>query len=339
MEIRPHVLDRVVEATIDPARPIIDPHHHLFESTEGFPRYTLEDLWQDTSTHHVVQTVFMQCGEHYRESGPDHLAPVGETEWVAAVAARSAAGPADAARIAGIIGTAELVLGDRVQDVLEAHLEASSLFRGIRDNAVWDESEEVYSGSPTGDAFLYDDPRFRRGFAKLAPLGLSYDSYHYHTQTPSLIRLARDFPETTIVADHLSTPLGVGPYAGRRAEIFEIWRRDMSELARCPNVFVKLGGLAMPWNGFGWDVADHPPTSDEIVTAQGHYYRHAIDAFGAERCMFESNFPVDKVSVSYNVLWNAFKKIAAGASESEKDCLFRDTAMRVYRLDPGPGGR
>ena len=148
-----------------------------------------------------------------------------------------------------------------------------------------------------------------------------------------MTRLARDFPDTTIVVDHLGTPLGIGPYAGRRDEIFDVWRKDMTELATCPNVNVKLGGMAMPWNGFGWDAAERPPTSDEFVAAQGRYYHHAIDAFGPDRCMFESNFPVDKLSLSYGVLWNAFKKIAAGCSDDEKESLFRGTASRFYRLD------
>ena len=333
MEIRQNVLDLVVEETLEPERPIVDPHHHFFDEVVGFPNYSLDDLWADTGTHNVEQTVFLQCGEHYRKTGPEHLAPVGETEWVAEIAARAKQGPAGAARVAAIVGTAQLVLGDAVQEVLEAHLAASPLFRGIRDTAAWDDAEGVHAASPTGDGLLYDDARFRAGFAKLAPLDLSFDAYHYHTQTLTMTRLARDFPDTTIVVDHLGTPLGIGPYAGRRDEIFDVWRKDMTELATCPNVNVKLGGMAMPWNGFGWDAAERPPTSDEFVAAQGRYYHHAIDAFGPDRCMFESNFPVDKLSLSYGVLWNAFKKIAAGCSDDEKESLFRGTASRFYRID------
>ena len=167
----------------------------------------------------------------------------------------------------------------------------------------------------------------------LGEMGLSYDAYHYHFQTPHLRDLARAFPDVTIVLDHLGTPLGVGPYADRREEIFAEWSKGLAELASCENVVVKLGGLAMPWNGFGFEARERPPTSDELVAAQGRYYAHAIECFGVERCLFESNFPVDRLSVSYDVLWNAFKKMVAGASEDEKDALFRGTATRVYRLD------
>ncbi len=332
MEIRHDVLALVEEEILEPDRPIVDPHHHFFDEIAVFPSYSLAELWADTGTHNVEQTVFVECTEHYHKSGPAELAPIGETEWVAGIAAESSRGPAGASRVGAIVGKANLSLGDGVQEVLEAHLEASSLFRGIRDTAAWAEGEGVHRASRTGNAFLYDDAAFRSGFSKLAPLGLSFDGYHYHTQTRTMASLARAFPETTIVVDHLSTPLGIGPFAGKRDEIFETWAKDMSFLAGCKNVNVKLGGMAMPWNGFGWDTDSRPPTSDELAAAQGRYYHHAIEAFGPDRCMFESNFPVDKLSVSYAVLWNAFKKIAAGYSEDEKESLFRGTAMRVYRM-------
>jgi predicted TIM-barrel fold metal-dependent hydrolase len=333
VEIRHDVLAKVQEEILEPDRPIIDTHHHFFDEIELFPSYSLEDLWADTSTHNVQQTVFMECTEHYRKSGPAQLAPVGETEWVAGIAAEAARGPVGASRVSAIVGTADVMLGDAVQEVLEAQLEASPLFRGIRFTAAWAEGEGVHRASPTGDALLYDDATFRSGFAKLAPLGLSFDGYHYHTQTRTMASLARAFPGTTIVVDHLSTPLGIGSFAGKREEVFEAWAKDMSYLAGCPNVNVKLGGMAMPWNGFGWDEAASPPSSDDFVAAQGRYYHHAIEAFGPDRCMFESNFPVDKLSLSYAVLWNAFKKIAARYSEDEKQSLFQGTAMRVYRID------
>jgi predicted TIM-barrel fold metal-dependent hydrolase len=332
MEIREAWLAQVEEVILEPERPIVDPHHHFFDEVVGFPPYDLDDLWRDTRGHNVVQTVFLQCGEHYRKNGPEHLAPVGETEWVHEIAARAELAPPGSARIGGIVGTVDLCLGERVQEVLEAHLDASPLFRGIRDTAAWAEGEGIHQGAIIGHDGMYADATVREGFARLAPLGLSFDAYNYHTQIAGLTDLARAFPDTTIVLDHLGTPLGIGPFAGKREEIFAQWQGDMSELATCPNVHVKLGGLAMPWNGFGFDEAERPPTSDDLVAAQARYYHHAIDAFGPERCMFESNFPVDKLSLSYDVLWNGFKKIAAGYSESEKDSLFRGTAARVYRL-------
>jgi predicted TIM-barrel fold metal-dependent hydrolase len=329
--IREDWLASVDEEVIDPERRIVDPHHHFFVETELFPHYRLEDLWADTATHNVVQTVFAQCGECYRKDGPEALRPVGETEWVAGIAAQASAQPASA-QIAGIVGDADLRLGAGVREVLEAHAEASSLFRGIRHVACWDDSGVVQNAEGAVDARTYQEPKFREGLAVLADMGLSYDAYHYHHQTPYLVELARAYPQATIVLDHLGTPLGVGPYEGKRDEVFGIWEKGIRELASCPNVFVKLGGLAMPWNGFGFDSAAKPPSSDELVAVQGRYYQHVIEQFGAERCMFESNFPVDKLSLSYKVLWNAFKKMTAGASEDEKDALFRGTASRVYRL-------
>jgi predicted TIM-barrel fold metal-dependent hydrolase len=183
------------------------------------------------------------------------------------------------------------------------------------------------------------DPTFREGFEELGKRALSFDAWLYHHQIPELIDLATAFPETPIVLDHFGGPLGIGPYRTQRDEIFESWRGDIENLARCTNVFAKLGGLVMPINGFDFHKRERPATSNEIVEATGRHYRHAIDCFGVDRCMFESNFPVDKQSCSYAVLWNAFKKMVADASESEKSALFHDTATRVYRLgekDQGP---
>ena len=330
MQIRDDVLALVKEEILEPERRIIDPHHHFFDTIAAFPSYLLPDLKADTAGHDVEKTVYLQCGEHYRASGPEPLRPVGETEWVDAIAKEAAKTPGF--RIGAMVGTTDLRLGAAVEEVLHAHQAASPLFRGIRDSAAWAEGEGIHQAASVGHAGLYQDAKFREGFAVLGRLGLSFDAYHYHTQTLSLMELAQAFPGVTIVCDHLSTPLGIGPFAGRREEIFEQWRKDVSALARCQNVAMKLGGMAMPWNGFGWDQAPRPPTSDEFVAAQGRYYDHAIDAFGPGRCMFESNFPVDKLSLSYDVLWNAFKKIAAGASEDEKHALFYGTAERVYRI-------
>jgi predicted TIM-barrel fold metal-dependent hydrolase len=176
------------------------------------------------------------------------------------------------------------------------------------------------------------DEKFRRGFAHLAPLGLSFEAWLYHPQIPELTSLARAFPETPIVLDHFGGPLGIGPYEGHQDEVFETWRRDIDELATCPNVVAKLGGLNMPLNGFGWHKREQLPGSDELRKATERYYLHTIDKFGPERCMFESNFPVDKVSCSYAVLWNEFKKMTADFRDEEKDAMFHDTAARVYRV-------
>ena len=261
------------------------------------------------------------------------MRPVGETEFVAQAAAQSEQGPQEAARIRAIVGFADLRLGGDVEKVLEAHLEAGDgLFRGIRNSASWDASPEFGIWGAKNIPHLYRNAKFREGFACLGKLGLSFDAWLFYHQIPELTELARAFPDTTIILDHFGGPLGIGPYAGKRDEVFEEWSRNFEELSLCPNVVAKLGGLAMELNGFGWHERQRPPTSDELVEANKVYYLHAIEKFGPERCMFESNFPVDKLSVSYQVLWNAFKKMVAEFGEAEKDALFRGTATRVYRL-------
>ena len=332
-ELRPAYLNSVQEEILDPQRVIVDTHHHFFAESEWFPNYRISDLWDDTATHNVEKTVFVQCGEHHYKNGPEALRPVGETEWVDGLARDMDQGPPGAARVCAIVGTANLCLGASVREVLEAHCAKSDLFRGIRDTAAWNEDDAVDKVARTGRPDMYADGTFREGFSVIGELGLSFDAYHYHPQHEYLTDLARAFPNVQIVLDHLGTPIGVGSFAGKRDEVFAQWSKDLTELATCPNVNIKLGGMLMPWNGFGYENADRPPTSDDVVALQGHYYEHAIECFGPERCMFESNFPVDKLSVSYSVLWNAFKKITARYSDDEKDAMFRGTASRVYRID------
>ena len=327
-------LEQVREEIVEPERAIVDPHHHLWKRG-GFPPYLLEDLWADTgSGHNVVRTVFVECGAEYREDGPEHLRPVGETEFVAATAERSAAGGPGHARIAGIVAHADLRLGARVEEVLEAHEAAGlGLFRGIRHAGARDPHPEALMIAGRAPEGLYADDDYRAGLRRLGELGYSFDTWHYHHQNRAFAELARAVPDTPMVLDHFGTPLGVGPYAEKREEIFEQWKLDVREIASCENVVAKLGGLAMPDNGFGWMGRATPATSDELVEAQRRYYLHMIECFGADRCMLESNFPVDKLSISYPVLWNALKKIVAACSEAEKDAMFHDTAARVYRLD------
>ncbi|PJK27946.1 amidohydrolase family protein [Minwuia thermotolerans] len=327
-------LDQVQEEVIEPDRPIIDPHHHLWDYPGS--RYLLDELLSDMgSGHNVVATVFVECGAMYRADGPEHLKPVGETEFVNGVAAMSASGTYGAARAcAGIVGLADLNLGSRVGEVLDAHMRAApDRFRGIRHVAAHDDSPDVRVAHTKPFRHMLADATFREGFAELQKRDMSFEAWVYHPQIREVTELARAFPDTVIIADHFLGPLGIGPYEGKRDEIFEQWKLDFAELARCENVVAKLGGLNMAVNGFGWHKRDKPPTARELVAATGDWYVHAIDCFGPGRCMFESNFPVDKLSVSYPVLWNAFKLIAAAYTEAERDALFHDTAKRVYRLD------
>ena len=319
-------LNLVEEDAIDADQRIIDPHHHLWP-TGGLLPYAVSDLQADVATgHRVEHTVFMECGASYRADGPAEFAPIGETEFVAAAAEESGG------LIAGIVGHADLRLAN-LDAVLDAHVDAGrGLFRGIRDalsRAEPDDGLMIRGGAPAG---LFEDPAFRAGVARLGARGFTYDSWHYHYQNREFLELARAVPDTVMVLDHFGTPIGVGTYADQRDAIFEDWKRDIAEIARCENVVAKLGGLAMPDNGFGWHLADRPPTSDEFVAAQGRYYLHMIDCFGPDRCMFESNFPVDRLSLSYRVLWNGLKKMADDFSPTERDALFAGTASRVYTL-------
>jgi L-fuconolactonase len=330
------------EPVLDPGLPICDPHHHLWD--RGGHRYLLHELLADTgerdgggAAHNVRSTVHVECWSMYRDSGPEALRPVGETEFINGIAAMSASGGYGPTRVAaGIVGYADLRLGSAVQEVLQAYIAAApARFRGIRHASAWHADARIRNAHTDPSEHLLRDPVFRQGFAQLARHGLSFDAWLFHTQLAELTELARAFPDTTIVLDHVGGPLGIGPHAGRASEVLADWRRDIDELVACPNVVVKLGGLAMPINGFGWHKRAQLPGSRELADAAAPYVHHAIERFGAGRCMFESNFPVDKVSCSYRLLWNSFKLLAAGCSAAEKAALFHDTAVRVYRLGAG----
>jgi predicted TIM-barrel fold metal-dependent hydrolase len=328
---------RPAEDILEPELPIVDPHHHLWDHKRH--RYLLDELRADTgSGHRIVATVFVDCMAFYRADGPAALRPVGETEFANGVAAMCASGAYGELRAcAGIVGFADLTLGAAVQEVLTAHIAAgggrqTGRFKGIRHAGGWDASPMIHNSHTKPIRGLYADATFRQGFAQLAPLGLSFEAWQYHPQLPDVIALARAFPDTAIILNHVGGPLGVGPYAGRNDEVFADWRRHIAELATCPNVTVKLGGLGMRIGPIQHFKQPDPPTSTEVADAWRPWIAACIDSFGAERCMFESNFPVDKASASYAVLWNAFKRLAAGASATEKTALFSGTASRVYRL-------
>ena len=332
MERRDEWLAQVQEDIIDPGREIVDPHHHLWD--RGGPGYQLEDLRSDTgSGHNVVQTVFIECRSFYDRSLPKPFQPVGETAEVARIAAEGAKEP-NKAQIAGIVAHADL-REKELGKILEAHEAAGNgLLVGIRHSGALDTETEAHAIIGRGVEGQYADPGFRRGLALLGERGLPYDTWHYHHQAGDFLDLVRAVPQTTIVLDHFSTPLGVGRFKGQRDAIFEQWKADMAALADCANVRAKLGGLAMPDNGWGWKDDPKPPTSDEIVEAQQAWYHHMIGLFGPERCMFESNFPVDRTAVGYAVLWNAFKKMADSYDATARDRMFAGTAREVYGLGP-----
>ncbi len=334
LPIRQDWLDRRKEAILEPGLPIVDPHHHLWDRPGN--RYLLDELLADTSSgHNIAATVFVQARAMMRATGPVAMRPVGETEFVNGVAAMSASGIYGTTRhCAGIVGHADLTLGDAVAPVLEAHLRAGGdRFRGIRHISAWDADGAVSNPAYSPPPGMLGDAAFRRGFAVLQRLGLSFDAWLYHPQIDELTDLARAFPDSRIVLDHVGGPIRIGAYAGRQEE-FGRWAASIRKLAGCANVCVKLGGLGMRMGGFGFHERAEPPSSELLATTWRPYIATCIEAFGAARCMFESNFPVDKGSYSYPVFWNACKLLARDASATEKADLFAATATRFYRLEP-----
>jgi L-fuconolactonase len=329
----PHVdnewLARLREDILEPALPIVDAHHHLWERASG--RYLLDDLRADlTAGHNVRATVFIQCGYAFRPGGPADMKPVGETETVARIAAEAeATGLSGACK--GIVGYCDL-RGDRVRDVLEAHIQAGAgRFKGIRQSAGWDPAIVTQTSAPAPGGLLAD-PRFRAGLTHIGALGLSYESSLYHPQLPELAELARTFPDQAILANHCGGLIRIGPHAVHPQATWDAWRNGLRELAACPNVVLKLGGMAMTIRGVSFHEGVLPPASGELAAAWKPIMEACIETFGPDRCMFESNFPVDKGMCSYPVIWNAFKRIAAGYSDTEKASLFHGTAERFYRL-------
>jgi predicted TIM-barrel fold metal-dependent hydrolase len=333
---RPEWLALREEDVLDPARPIVDPHHHLWD--RGGQRYLIEEITSDiASGHNVIATVYVEARSMYRARGPEAFRPVGEVEFANGAAAMSASGGyGPAAVCTGIVGHVNLLLGDGARPVLEAEIAAGQgRFRGIRHSSAWDADANVAGMYATRPKGLLLDSTFRNGFACLAPLGLSFDSWLFHPQIGELADLARAFPDTRIVLDHCGGPAGIGGYANRREEVFASWKASIQDIAKCPNVVVKLGGLAMRLLGYDFHERPEPPSSEELAAAWRPYVETCIEAFGPERSMFESNFPPDKGQCSYQVIFNAFKRIAASCSEVEKNALFAKTATDFYRLKLG----
>ena len=332
--VRPDWLALCREEILEPDLPIVDPHHHLVDCANT-GRYLLNELLADTgSGHNIAHTVYLEWLSMYRAGGPEAMRPVGEVEFANGVAAVAASGLYGSTKVcAGIVAYADLMLGDRVAPVLEAMIAAGGgRFRGIRYITASHPDEAARGSSINRPAGLLLEPKVREGFARLAPLGLSFDAWMYFTQLGELVDLARAFPATPIVLDHVGGPIGIGPYAGKREEVFAEWRRAIREVAACPNVHVKLGGLGMRLFGFDFHTRPMPPSSETLAAAWRPYIETCIEAFGPERAMFESNFPVDKGSGGYQMFWNAFKRLAADFSRTEKTALFSGAATRFYRL-------
>lgn len=345
------------EPIIEPDLPIIDAHHHLWYLSEAaiaavgrqgnlaaealaqtfrkYPRYLFDELRADASSgHNIRASLFVNARAMYRATGPEEMKSVGEVEFVNGIAAMAASGTfGDARFCAGIVGSADLTLGDAIEEVLIAHIRAGgSRYRGIRAaGTVYDEDARIFGTG--GIARLLLDPRFRAGFKWLHRLGLSFDVLVLEPQLPDVIDLARAFPETQIILNHAGCPVGVGRYAGQRQQRFPTWRDNMRLLSACENVVVKLGGFGSSLGGFEGFMSTPPASSSELAGEWQPYIETCLDLYGVDRCMFESNYPIDSSTCTYAVLWNAFKRCVAGASSNEKRALFSGTAKRVYRLD------
>ncbi len=345
------------EPILEPDLPIVDAHHHLWfrpgalldaieqgggllaetlvPSFRRHARYLFDEFLADLETgHNVVATLYVEFDSMYRTEGPEPMRSVGEVEFANGMAAIAASGVLTDIRVcAGIVGSADLRLGDAVEEVLVAQMQAGGgRYRGIRGKHVAYDADPRVMGAAVGAPHVLTDPDFRKGFQYLGKHGLSYDAWQLEYQLPELIDLARAFPDTQIVVNHLGGLFGLGPYEGREQERFAAWRENIRALAECPGVVMKLGGLGMPTCGFPGSFRSTPPTSEELAEQWRPWIETCIEAFGASRCMFESNYPVDAATAAYPVIWNAFKRIVSGASAGEKAALFRDTAARVYGI-------
>ena len=327
------------EPALEPEIPICDPHHHFWDfRTERSPydRYLLHELATDINSGHNVRfTVFVEARAMYRADGPEELRPVGEVEFVQGLAAASASGlygPGRAA--AAIVGHANLNLGEGVEPVLEALRAASpNRFRGIRHSVTWDPHPEVENTAAHKGEGQLGSNNFRAGARVLARMGMSLEGWMWSPQMPELADFAKAVPDLTIILNHIGGLMRTGPYANRNDEVLATWRSGIAAVAACPNISMKLGGIGMPIMGFDWHTRNKPIGSEELAESMAPFMNYCIEQFGPDRCMFESNFPVDKISFSYNVMYNAFKRLSKGYSATERAAMFHDTAARVYRID------
>ena len=330
------------EAALEPELPICDAHHHFWASrpdpahfVEALlwqERYLVRDLADDVSGHNVRSTVFIEVRSEYRSGGPEEMRPVGEVEFVQRLATESASGSYGPLRAAAaIIGSADLKLGEGVRPVLEAMQAAGpDRFRGIRHSVNWDPSPELASREPEG---TLSNENYLAGARVLASMGLCLENSVYFPQLAELAEFARAVPDLTIVLNHIGGLVRIGPYANRDAEVIQAWREGIAAAAKSPNIVIKLGGVAQGRYGFDWQERAVPVGSEELAGSLSPLMNHCIEQFGPDRCMFESNFPVDKVSYSYRVVYNAFKRLSKGYSASERAAMFHDVAARVYKID------
>lgn len=328
-------LERLTEEAIEPDLKICDPHHHLWIHPNS--RYLVDEFLQDISGgHRILKTIYVECLQHYYQDGPEKFKCVGETSNVHKMTQQcqqeNASTNFTTKVAAGIVGFADLLLGEEVQEILDAHIAASDRFRGIRHASAWHESNKIHNAHTKPDKNLLQNASFLKGLRCLEKMQLTFDAWCFFTQIPELTELAKAYPDLSIVLNHIGGPIGIGPYKDQRDQVFEQWKSNIIALSQCPNVVVKLGGRTMTMAGFNWHKRETPPGSIELAQAMAPYYNTCIEHFGVNRCMFESNFPVDKASCSYTVQWNAFKRMSQHYSAAERAALFHDTAVNTYKL-------
>lgn len=324
----------VAEEPLEPDLPIVDTHMHLWHREQH--RYFVEEFAADlaASGHRVIATVAEDCGAMFRADGPEHLRCIGETEFMVGMAAAAASGKYTRCRVgAAFVAQVNLTLGERTREQLVAHQQAANgRLGGVRHTAKWDADPVVRGKVGPGRPGLLLEPEFGRGLDIAAAMGLAFDVSIYHSQLSDAVALARAHPEARIVVIHSASPVGYASYAGREDEVHAAWLSGMKQLAACPNVSVKLGGLLMNLANFDFTQAPRPPTSEELAQLWRPYIEPCLELLGAGRCMVAGNFPVDKAGLTYGSVWNMFKRITAGCSADEKQLIYSDTARRVYRI-------
>lgn len=321
------------EEILFPEIPIIDPHHHLW--IRPGDHYLVKEFADDVNTgHNIVATVYANCHSMYRAGGPEHLKVVGETEFAVGQAAQSASGMYGKARIAAtVFGYADVTRGSAIREVLAAHVKAGNgRFKGIRFLCNFDPSDEIRNGTVAVRHDMLRDSTVQAAIKVVSEMGLVLDLYAFFHQLDQVAELARAQPDLTIVINHCGGPLSYGPYREGDPEMSAQWKRGIVEMARCHNIVCKLGGLVNRTTAYDYRTAEVPPTSQALAGMWRHWVEPCIEAFGPDRCMFESNFPPDKAGIAYPVLWNAFKHLTSSASDSERNALFSGTAARVYGL-------
>jgi L-fuconolactonase len=310
------------ESAIDPKQLIIDAHHHLYERP-GL-RYLADSYCADIADCPGFRaSVYVQAHSAYRVEGPEELRPVGETEFARGV-------ESNGRLCAGIVGFADLTLGDRLRPVLEAHIEAGAgRFRGIRHILCWDQDDALLNKAYPTTEDMIDRPEFKAGYAHLSRFDLTFDSWALFPQLSRVASLAKAFPNTPLIVNHCGGVVRINDYA-KRGDVFEVWRDGITALSQLPNVSIKLSGLGMALSGFDFEAS---PTSAVLARAWQPWVMHCLESFGSNRCMWGSNFPVDRRNYTFNAGLNAFKRLLATASPDEKDDVFWRTAARTYRLD------